>query len=148
MPSSAASGERLRPFGEGKPALLGGGELRRGFREPRRRLGEAGRVAAIEAGIGKGGLELRLLALERCDACRQSVELTLLVEAELGGAPLGRARWRRLRRAPLRRRPWRRTLPQIVAVAADILANDTVALDGDDRGHQPIEEVAVVADQE
>ena len=59
-----------------------------------------------------------------------------------------RAAERRRAGGPAREAERRTALAQIVGVTADIFVNDAVAFDRDDAGDKPVEEVAVMADEQ
>ena len=130
-----------------EPALLGRGQrlLRRGETGGLGLI--AGPVAAIETGIGQRLLQCRELAMQPVDLARQPVELALLLIAQALGCPgptLGAGVCgRRSARAGFRRlRPWQ------IRIAAGMLDRAAVAGHDDDRGHQTVEEIAVVAHQQ
>src|SRR5690554_3056920 len=142
------------------PARVGG--IERGLRLGHRRgVGGDGRgIVAEERRIRQRRGHLRQPRLQRLDPRRQLLQFTRFLVAALGARHRGRCRrcspGRRSRRGrpgssqPGRRSrgPGLRPLPEPVAVAANVFANVALALHHQGRGHDVVEEVAVVADQQ
>src|SRR5712692_8573524 len=124
-----------------KPALLGRGERADQLAMARGHRCQLGVAPGLETGIGERYLQPGLLDLKLGDGSRQRVEFALLLPAQ-PVRPRSRRSLGLLDRRP-RRRLWpprRRALPQVVAIAADILRDGAVALDRDHAGDQPVEE--------
>src|SRR5919202_585397 len=141
----------LAPQFERQPFVLGGGELRFRGRERRRRPVEGGPVAAVEAGIGETGLQPRDLGLQGLDLSGERLQRVLLVEGKPGPAVRAGARpgpRRRLALDRLRRRNAPAALGEYVRVAARIFGPAPGALRHDHGGHDAVEDIAVVADEE
>src|SRR5689334_22517115 len=133
-----------------EPALLERRERRAPLLQLPGRALEAGRVAGVEAGIGEPLLHRRHVRLGPRQTLGEPVQLAL----ELGVEPRRwccdrlEAGWLGRTARPRRRARRCRALPQPVRVAAHVLAPATRPLERDRAGHEPVEEVPVVAHEE
>ena len=137
-----------------QPLLLGRGQLALGFAEVGGDFFETGAVAHIKLRIGELGLQLVGFGLQRGHGLGQRFERVLFLEFHLalGGPRLGGRRGALGRLLflglDLLARQIGAALRQHVAIAAGIFGPAAVALRRDHAAHQPIEEIAVMADQQ
>ena len=137
-----------------QPSFLRLGERLFGLGQSRRCGGEFSSIAREQIGVRQRGLVARDLGLQAGEQVGQrTVEFVALLEGQLArggdwrlccGAAAGGAFARQGRGCPDRGRA---ALRQHVGIAAGIFGPSPVAFGGNGRGHDAVEEIAVVADQ-